>query len=122
MSDIKIHRRKGDGRVTINCRIGDYIMIGDAIVVKLARLRSKQIRVAVIAPKDLAILRGDLWAGKHPEGIWTAGDHITLSPGQNTDILAREVDTLRHENEQLADRVKRLERQLKIAQQRGGVA
>lgn len=43
---------------------GEYLMIGDEIVVKVISVDG-QLRLAIDAPKDMAILRGEVYEQNH---------------------------------------------------------
>ncbi len=47
-------------------RVGESIKIGDEIELTIAEIRGKSIRLAISAPKDLVILRGELAAKEVP--------------------------------------------------------
>jgi len=40
---------------------GEYIMIGDTIKVKVVKSEAGDLRLAIEAPKDIKITRGEVW-------------------------------------------------------------
>lgn len=61
----------------LQMKSGEYLTIGDEIAVQVFRDGSERIRVAVKAPRELTVLRGELWerdGTKRPEGL------VQLSP------------------------------------------
>lgn len=60
---------------------GEYLTIGDDIAVQVFRGPGNQIRVAVNAPRELTVLRGEVLerTGKRPKGL--VGPLSSVSPG-----------------------------------------
>ena len=48
------------GKLVLQVREGEYILIGSDIVVTLERLQSTRKSISIEAPKDVKILRGTL--------------------------------------------------------------
>ena len=48
------------GKLVLQVREGEYILIGSDIVVTLERLQSTRTSISIEAPKDVKILRGTL--------------------------------------------------------------
>lgn len=48
------------GKLVLQVREGEYILIGSDIIVTLERLQSNRTSISVEAPKDVKILRGTL--------------------------------------------------------------
>lgn len=42
-------------------RVGETVMIGDHITVTVLRVKGNQVRVGVVAPKEIAIHRGEIY-------------------------------------------------------------
>lgn len=43
---------------------GEYVMIGDKIKVKLVKSLTGELRLAIEAPREMAIIRGEVWESK----------------------------------------------------------
>ena len=48
------------GKLVLQVREGEYILIGSDIIVTLERLQSNRTSISIEAPKDVKILRGTL--------------------------------------------------------------
>jgi len=44
---------------------GEYVMIGDNIMVKVVRSADGDLRLAIDAPREVNIMRGELYAGAY---------------------------------------------------------
>ena len=44
---------------------GEYIMIGDNIMVKVIKSEYGKLRIAIDSPKELSIVRGEIWEEEH---------------------------------------------------------
>ena len=51
--------------LTLGLRSGEYIVIGDNIVIKAVQL-DNQVQLAIEAPRDMAILREAVYEQTHP--------------------------------------------------------
>lgn len=47
---------------------GEYVVIGDNIKVKVVKSDNGDLRLAIDAPKDVEITRGEVWEQKQKEG------------------------------------------------------
>lgn len=47
-------------------RVGESVQIGDDIELTIAEIRGKSIRLAISAPRDIVILRGELTVNEAP--------------------------------------------------------
>ena len=57
----------------ITMRNGEYFTIGDDIVIRLEHLGDERARLAIQAPRDLSILRGEVLernGGDRPDCLW----------------------------------------------------
>ncbi len=43
--------------LTLTRKVGERIMIGDDIIVEVREVRGKQVRIGIVAPKDLVVSR-----------------------------------------------------------------
>lgn len=46
--------------LVLSRKVGERIVIGDGIAVKVTVVRGKSVRLAIDAPKDVKVLRGEL--------------------------------------------------------------
>ena len=51
--------------LTLGLRSGEYIVIGDNIVIKAVQV-DNQVQLAIVAPRDMAILRDAVYEQTHP--------------------------------------------------------
>ena len=51
----------GDYMLVLGMRPNDYILIGDDIMVKVIKSSGDNIRLAIDAPKDVPVVRGDVY-------------------------------------------------------------
>ena len=61
---------------------GDYMTIGEEVVVQLNHISGDRCRLMVQAPKDMAILRGEVLertGGERPEVVWNRGKTQALN-------------------------------------------
>ena len=52
--------------LTLKAEEGDYLVIGDNIVIQFLITNNREVRYAVEAPKDMKITRGELYEETHP--------------------------------------------------------
>ena len=48
---------------------GEYIMIGDNIMVKVVKSENGDLRLAIDAPREVTITRGEVWEQIHKEKV-----------------------------------------------------
>lgn len=48
------------GALTLSRRIGERILVGDGIEVEVRAVKGRVVRLVIIAPKDVRVLRGEL--------------------------------------------------------------
>jgi carbon storage regulator len=60
MMKIRISRRESK-MLVLGRKPGEYIMIGDNIKVKVVRSENGDLRLAIDAPRDVTITRGEVW-------------------------------------------------------------
>lgn len=48
------------GRVVLTRKTGEEICVGDDVVIEVREIRRNQVRIAVIAPKSVRVLRREL--------------------------------------------------------------
>jgi carbon storage regulator len=48
---------------------GEYIMIGESIMVKVVKSDDGKLRLAIVAPMDVSIVRGEIWEQQHKESL-----------------------------------------------------
>jgi len=56
------------GRLVLQVREGEWILIGKDIVVTLERIQGARTSISVAAPKEVKILRGKLVEEQHRDG------------------------------------------------------
>ena len=56
------------GKLVLQVREGEYILIGSDIIVTLERLQSNRTSISIEAPKDVKILRGKLVEEQRDDG------------------------------------------------------
>lgn len=44
---------------------GEYVMIGDNIKIKIVKSEHGKLRLAIDAPKEISIVRGEIWEEQH---------------------------------------------------------
>ncbi|GFZ30979.1 hypothetical protein CSC2_15050 [Clostridium zeae] len=47
---------------------GEYVVIGDNITVKVVKSENGDLRLAIDAPRDIKITRGEVWEQEHKNG------------------------------------------------------
>jgi carbon storage regulator len=62
--------------LVLSRKAGEYIKIGENIIVRIAEVRGENVRVAIEAPKNIKIYRGELY-----EAISEANREATVLPG-----------------------------------------
>lgn len=55
--------------LVIGRKPGEYIMIGDEIKVKVVKSENGDLRLAIDAPRDMKITRGEIWETEQKEII-----------------------------------------------------
>lgn len=50
---------------------GEYIVIGDNIKVQVVKSENGQLRLAIDAPKEMKIVRGEVWEQQQKEALET---------------------------------------------------
>lgn len=65
--------------LVLSRKVGEQVMIGDGVVVKLLAIRGRQVRLGVQAPDSVAIWRGEM--------LWTETDQENddADAGMDTD-------------------------------------
>lgn len=53
---------------------GEYIMIGDNIKVQVVKSSSGDLRLAIDAPREIAIIRGEVWEKRQKQLKSESGD------------------------------------------------
>ncbi|MEZ4813862.1 MAG: carbon storage regulator CsrA [Bdellovibrionota bacterium] len=48
-------------------KIGELIVIGDDIKIKIVEIKGKQVRIGIEAPRDVAVNREEIYKQKHSE-------------------------------------------------------
>jgi carbon storage regulator len=48
-------------------KIGEQIVIGDDIIIKIVEVKGKQVRVGIEAPRSVEVNREEIYQQKHPE-------------------------------------------------------
>jgi carbon storage regulator len=56
--------------LVLSRKIGEYIQIGDGVVVTVREMRGGRVRLAVEAPQEVLVLRGELAAGQPSALEW----------------------------------------------------
>lgn len=62
-------------------RVGETLMIGDAVTVTVLGVKGNQVRVGITAPKDVAVHREEIYQRIHREedaGVAAKGDKSDL--------------------------------------------
>lgn len=55
-------------------RIGENLMVGDAIEVRVLAVKGNQVRIGIVAPPDVSVMREELLTRKPPaEPVAAAG-------------------------------------------------
>ncbi len=65
--------------LVISRKVGETIQIGDAIRITLASLQSNRVRIAIEAPEEVLILRGELAGMKLETGCAPLASHLPAS-------------------------------------------
>lgn len=55
--------------LVIGRKPGEYILIDNKIKVKVIKSDEGDLRLAIDAPKDIKIIRGELYEQEHPESL-----------------------------------------------------
>lgn len=48
-------------------KLNEYIMIGDNIKVQVVKSENGHLRLAIDAPREISVVRGEIWEQDHPE-------------------------------------------------------
>lgn len=48
-------------------KIGELIVIGDDIKIKIVEIKGKQVRIGIEAPRDVAVNREEIYRQKNPD-------------------------------------------------------
>ena len=48
-------------------KIGEQIVIGDDIKIKIVEIKGKQVRIGIDAPRDVAVNREEIYRQKNPD-------------------------------------------------------
>ena len=51
---------QGNGNLVLSRKLGEEILVGDLIIVRVEEIRDLSVRLSVSAPKDMVILRREL--------------------------------------------------------------
>ena len=51
---------QGNGNLVLSRKLGEEILAGDLIIVRVEEIRDSSVRLSVSAPKDMVILRREL--------------------------------------------------------------
>lgn len=68
-------REKGISMLSLQLKTGDYITIGDEVVIQLNHISGDRCKLTVQAPRDMTILRGKVLeriGGERPECVFDA--------------------------------------------------
>jgi len=68
-------------------KIGESVMIGDQIQVQILGVEGDQIKLGFVAPKDIQILRQELYAGIAAENIAAKEQSSVIQPEQILSLL-----------------------------------
>ena len=71
--------------LTLTRKVGQTIRIGDDIEIVVRQIRGQQVRIGVVAPSAVAILRSELYTGPP----LYRGDQGTLTPSRLRERLKR---------------------------------
>jgi len=47
--------------LVLSRKVGEIIHIGDNITVQVVEVRGNKVRVGILAPQEIVVLRGELW-------------------------------------------------------------
>ncbi len=75
--------REANNMLALTRKVGERIVIGDNVVITIVNIQGENIRVAIDAPKDIKIYRGELYDSIVQENKQAA----VLSPVGKLDIL-----------------------------------
>jgi len=62
--------------LVLSRKAGEAIVIGDRIEVRVQRISGNRVRLAIEAPENVGVDRGEIWLQKHKDG----GRETTPSP------------------------------------------
>ncbi|MBS0213371.1 MAG: carbon storage regulator CsrA [Proteobacteria bacterium] len=65
-------------------RVGETLMIGDAITVTVLGVKGNQVRIGITAPKDVAVHREEIFQRIHKDEPGGAADAATEAGGEPT--------------------------------------
>ena len=63
-------------------RVGETLMIGDAVTVTVLGVKGNQVRIGITAPKDVAVHREEIFQRIHRDGAGS-GDASSTESGAN---------------------------------------
>ncbi len=83
-------------------RLGETIVIGDDIVIKIVDIHGKQIRVGIEAPSEISVYRGEIY-----ERIMQENKAAAEAAGVNTDAIEENVKKILVEKSANGDKVEK---------------